>query len=257
MKVLKGLKHSIEAEGFHLEERFFSDDTFVDNLGDSLVRIFESLDGLEASCYPGTVHFLLGRDPAFLTLLEDRRMHEIAREVVGNDIRLHSYNGLVVEPDSLMVQQEIHRDGKACGDCGRLEGFQILIFLDDYIKDNGAIRVLKKNKNYLEEPTLDEFENDSVVIEGPAGSVLFFEAGIWHASGQNFSEKARRSITLVYFKGNVSPQIDFCEALDDDFKSALPADIKSLIGLDNNVPKNVGEFYLNAKKKDMGGYENE
>ena len=29
-----------------------------------------------------------------------------------------------------------------------------------------------------------------------------------------------------------------------------------LIVVDNNVPKNVGEFYLNAKKKDMGGYEN-
>jgi len=250
------IKQSLDVDGFYLYERFLQDSNFLDDLGDSLLRIYRATDGIESTYYSGTVHFLLGRDPSFLELLEDRRLHEIVYEIMGIDVRIHSYNGLVVEPGSSMVQQEIHRDGKVCSECGRSKGFQILIFLDDYTKENGAIRLLKKNDNYLRELNSDEFDKDSILIEGPSGSVLFFETGIWHASGQNLSATERKAITLVYFEKDVSPQIDFSSALSDDLKDCLSKDVKDLIGLNTVVPKNIGEFYLNAMKNNLEAQDN-
>jgi len=85
-----------------------------------------------------------------------------------------------------------------------------MIFLDDAVADNGALRVLpgshrtgpaprdrREPSQFLADPAQID-ETKSVQVEAPAGSVLFFPALLLHRSSPNTSERQRRALLLSY-----------------------------------------------------------
>ncbi len=85
-----------------------------------------------------------------------------------------------------------------------------MLFIDDASGNNGALRALPGSQvggpfpRDREEPTrfLADWrkidESREVLIEAPAGSVLFFPALLLHRSQPNLSDRQRRAILLSF-----------------------------------------------------------
>ena len=66
----------------------------------------------------------------------------------------------------------------------------LLVMLDDFRADNGATWLLSGSHQHAQAP--EQFATEAQQICAPAGSLLLFDARLWHAAGHNHSPWPRR-----------------------------------------------------------------
>ena len=71
---------------------------------------------------------------------------------------------------------------------------------------------------------------DTVAVEAPAGSVIFFESRTWHQSGISTSDKTRYSLTTLWQQSWVKPMDNIVENLHDEVYASLPEGELELLG---------------------------
>jgi hypothetical protein len=75
------------------------------------------------------------------------------------------------------------------------------LYLDELTPDNGALRVVPgshKRPFDLEKERLHDFLDSEVKVLCPPGTVVVFDDCLWHRTGNNTTEKARRGIFTYY-----------------------------------------------------------
>jgi ectoine hydroxylase-related dioxygenase (phytanoyl-CoA dioxygenase family)/putative sterol carrier protein len=74
-----------------------------------------------------------------------------------------------------------------------------LICVDDFTKENGATVVVPGSHILERGLTPDNIysTDGTVAAEAPAGSVIIFDARIWHGAGHNVTDKPRRGLTIM------------------------------------------------------------
>jgi ectoine hydroxylase-related dioxygenase (phytanoyl-CoA dioxygenase family) len=87
---------------------------------------------------------------------------------------------------------------------------------------------------------LDEFEQDAVYMEMPAGSILAYNAALWHAGSRNQIDLPRRAIHALFMRPWLRPQWDFRKSLSPENIAGMNEDEKRLFG-----------FYLQASWYDL------
>ncbi len=138
--------------------------------------------------------------------------------------------------------QNIHRDIRSFTGSNKL-WINTLIMLDDSTEENGATWLLEGSQNKAEKPDEDEFYANSVRATGKKGDVLFFDGNIWHAAGQNYTDKPRHIITPFYSKPYIKQQLDYPRALGIDFGKTLSPRLAQVLGYNAIVPVSLEEFY--------------
>jgi len=71
---------------------------------------------------------------------------------------------------------------------------------------------------------------DTVAVEAPAGSVIFFESRTWHQSGISTSDKTRYSLTTLWQQHWVKPMDNIVENLHDAVHASLSDEELALFG---------------------------
>ena len=82
-----------------------------------------------------------------------------------------------------------------------------------------------------------------------AGSLLLFDSRLWHASGDNRTDQARRALTLTFTRSHHKQQFDYCRALGYEFCETLPDELKQLLGYYARVPATLEEWYQPAASR--------
>ena len=69
--------------------------------------------------------------------------------------------------------------------------------LDDFVADNGATRVIPASHLWGDRVVHDDAE-ETIAVEMPAGSMMFFVGTLWHGGGANTTDRARLGVTAQY-----------------------------------------------------------
>ncbi|MBK8869170.1 MAG: phytanoyl-CoA dioxygenase family protein [Dermatophilaceae bacterium] len=155
---------------------------------------------------PYRVDFLVDRVPEVWNALRSELVLDVVRILLGPnvDVVLNRHNhGTINQRGYSGVR--FHRDVKSWS----RNLLTAVIFLDDVTEANGATRLVPTS-HYLpsvEQPfhggtwmdEVDEYaflEDQALAVTGPVGSVLLFDATLFHATGVNSTNEERPILTL-------------------------------------------------------------
>jgi ectoine hydroxylase-related dioxygenase (phytanoyl-CoA dioxygenase family) len=101
--------------------------------------------------------------------------------------------------------------------------------LDEFTEDNGATRVARGSHRWdaSRHPEPDELES----VEMPAGSALVYSGNLWHAAGENRSERSRRALISEHVLPWLRPADNHLLDIPIDELSALPIELLRIAGL--------------------------
>jgi ectoine hydroxylase-related dioxygenase (phytanoyl-CoA dioxygenase family) len=140
------------------------------------------------------------------------------RQVLGNDFKLSSVSSRAVLPGG--GHQEFHHDwlpGTRDPEGQVLPGnYQVCNsqwFLDDFTTENGPTRVIPGSHRWGRTPAEDmrdptEKHPDEKVILAPAGSVMVFNAHLWHSGTLNRSNRPRRVMHSYFTRRKNTQQLN-------------------------------------------------
>jgi ectoine hydroxylase-related dioxygenase (phytanoyl-CoA dioxygenase family) len=138
---------------------------------------------------------LVNRDAAFDAVYIHQPLLEAAARVIRRPFRLSMMLGRTLRPGT--AAQELHVDLARDDPVRPMLGF--ILMIDPFRPENGATRIVPASHRWPEVPAgvmLDPraaFAGE-VLVCGPAGSLLVFDASVWHGHAANISEASRRSI---------------------------------------------------------------
>jgi ectoine hydroxylase-related dioxygenase (phytanoyl-CoA dioxygenase family) len=161
---------------------------------------------------------------------------------------LNSFSGLNNLPNQLNFSSIIHRDLRFY--TGQIPiMINALIMIDDFTENNGPTLLLPYS--HLDEckPTDEYFHRNAIKAIGKVGSILLFNANVWHASSLNMSNKGRRALPITLTKSLIKQLLDYPRALGYDKKDTLNPDMQQLLGYHARVPANLDEWYQPFDKR--------
>ena len=141
---------------------------------------------------------------------------EACRQVVGQAFRLSSFMGRTLREKT--AAQDLHVDIARQSPELPMAGF--ILMLDEFRAENGATRFVPGSHRWVEAPdgTMRDRKRaypNEVLACGPAGSMVVFDASIWHGHTANVSDAPRRSLKGYFVRrvvrslveaGRVCPQ---------------------------------------------------
>lgn len=131
--------------------------------------------------------------------------------VIGQPFKLSALHARTLHPNS--QKQNLHIDFKPDEESFSLVGFVFMV--DDFRNENGATRFLPGSHKWLENPNkltndlLAQYENQTVLACGSAGSLIIFNGSVWHGYSANTTEKPRRSIQGAFIPRNEKSGTEF------------------------------------------------
>jgi hypothetical protein len=226
---------------------------FISILNDDLAHAYnicrdmQVKKGLSANT-DGSVHHLIGLSDNFLKLLEYIPIWNYVRHYFGGNFILNSLGGIINLPSGATYASRVHRDIRTfSGDMPLM--LNMLIMLDDFTVENGATRLLSGSHTKLEKPTDEVFFASAAHAVGRAGSILLFNANLWHAAGHNMTTTARRCLTPTFTKPFIKQQCDYPRVLGYEYANKLSEEMKQILGYNARVPASLDEWYQPPDKR--------
>jgi phytanoyl-CoA hydroxylase len=152
--------------------------------------------------------------PLFRTLSESPRLLDCVAQLLGQDLVFH-YSKINMKPPAIGSVVEWHQD-LSYYPLTNPDSVSILFYLDDADTGNGCLQVIPgAHTGRLLDHTRDGIfqgrvtepvdESRAVPLEGTAGSVIFMQAMLPHASVSNTSNRPRRTLILSYRAADAFP----------------------------------------------------
>ncbi|MBV9468942.1 MAG: phytanoyl-CoA dioxygenase family protein [Abitibacteriaceae bacterium] len=174
-------------------------------------------------------YMLPQKHPLFRSFAFDTQVLPLMQLILGKDCVLGSLNGLSMTPGG--GGQNLHLDQSETVP-GTVLYINALHTLDDFTKANGATRVVpcSQDRPFPRGQEREEIEKEAVYLEAPAGSLIAFNGGLWHAGSRNTTDKPRRAIHAFFHRPWVRPQWDYPRSLSPEVVAELTPEQKRLFG---------------------------
>ena len=162
--------------------------------------------------------------------------------VLGEGCTVYAYTS------SSMPPRQTNYSGRVHVDCpriipGYITNMGATIALDDFTEDNGATYLLPRSQERADAPRDEEFYANAKRFIAPAGSVLFFNACLWHAGGQNKTDGWRHALTVNMGRPWMKQRIDIPRAMAHMDLSGQPECVLQKLGFLAQVPADYTEYY--------------
>ena len=237
----------------HLEEISILGYTVLENIlpGEDLVTCRKKLDELLTVQEKETgkeelkkiselnlVRCPLAYDDYFLKPAVHEKVLEVIRNTVGNYFVLHLQNGIINMPNEEHHQSSWHRDlPHQDFVISKPLAVSALYCIDDFSAQTGGTFLLPYSHKLDQMPSASFIEKNAVQVNAKAGSVLVFDAMMFHKAGYNSSKQIRRGINHVYVSGILKQQINLPEFLKGKFKDDKFLSV--FLGYESETPKSV------------------
>ena len=149
---------------------------------------------------------------AFIELFDNNKLTEPFNTVLGDGCIVYAYTSSSMPPNKSNYSNRIHVDSPRLIP-GYVTNMGATILLDDFTEENGATWFLPYSHNSLDKPDEDEFYKNGKRVIAKAGSVWFFNARIWHAGGNNLTDKWRHALTINMCRAYMKQRIDIPRAM--------------------------------------------
>jgi ectoine hydroxylase-related dioxygenase (phytanoyl-CoA dioxygenase family) len=210
--------------GYTILKNALTDDELADIRG-RIDRIYEQqLEeiGGEAALQrindAGVARCLIGYDHYFLKLATEPTLLAINRKLLGERFCLMSQNAIINPSDDQHYQSTWHRDlNYQHFVSSRPLAMSALYAIDEFSEVTGATRLAAAT--HLKEvfPSFEYLERHEISMNVPAGSVLVFDAMVYHRSGVNRSGRVRRAVNHIFTLPLIKQQISLPKMLRGAF----------------------------------------
>lgn len=197
--------------------------------------------GLQDKSQEKVVFNLHNKHPDYMRLLA----HQRVLSVVGAMLREGSYqNSEAFHIINISARcplpgsggQQLHLDSNLPG--GDFPLIMIALWmLDDFTPENGATRVVPGSHKRTGYPENGVKYEDEVALNEPAGSVLIYNASLWHGGGEKVADGTRWGVVLGYGRWFIKPSFDFTKCTPKSVYDGMTEEQKELFGFRSNPPK--------------------
>lgn len=190
-----------------------------------------------------TVHHLIGQQQSFLDFVDDMEpLVPYLEHYFAGKFILNSFGGAINTKGHTSYAQRVHRDIRSySGDMPLL--LNTLVMLDEFTPENGATWMMSGSHKAEAKPSDEAFRAGAQQATGPVGSILIFNSNVWHAGGNNQTDKPRRSVTPMYCKPFIKQQFDYPRAVGYHRAPELKPHVRQLLGYNARVPATLDEWY--------------
>ncbi|MFO0687254.1 MAG: phytanoyl-CoA dioxygenase family protein [Myxococcota bacterium] len=172
---------------------------------------------------------LLARDPVFRAVPILPAALEVVEALLDPECLLSSMTAIEMHPGQ--AAQPLHCDDGSHGlpRPGRPWGVVAIWALTDFTVANGGTRVVPGSHRFERIPRRGD-DPETIAVEMPAGSVLFYDAGLWHGGGANASDARRLGIVVNYCAGFLRQEECQLLALPREQVAEFPSRLRRLVG---------------------------
>jgi ectoine hydroxylase-related dioxygenase (phytanoyl-CoA dioxygenase family) len=189
------------------------------------------------------VRLLLAYDDLFLTVATNARVLEVVEKLLGDYFILGQQNAIINPPDLGNYQSSWHRDlSYQHFVSSRPLAVSALFCIDDFSPETGGTHVLSGSHKFEPFPSEQFVKKYEHCVSAKAGSVLIFDAMLYHRAGANTSKLNRRALNHLYTLPFLKQQISISQALHGRF-SEDPF-LRRFLGYDSEPGKNVTDWRM-------------
>jgi ectoine hydroxylase-related dioxygenase (phytanoyl-CoA dioxygenase family) len=225
-EVVKGLA----ADGYFVVERFLDADR-VAAMKTDLGRV---LDGTPTgrNDFEGwstkRIYALFGKTRCFDDLAIEPLVWDVTAKVLGPWFQLSAPTGIQIGPGE--PAQILHHDDSIypLPQPHQEVVLNTMWAFDDFVEENGATRMVPGS--HLWEAGRTPTPADTVGMEMPAGSVMFYLGSVWHGGGANNADRPRLGVILEYIVSWLRPQENHLLAVPQAVAATLPERLQELLG---------------------------
>ncbi|MCC4832688.1 phytanoyl-CoA dioxygenase family protein [Shewanella sp. 10N.7] len=134
------------------------------------------------------------------------------------------------------TKQQMHIDSGLPGVNYCLKA-NVIWLLDDFTIENGATRIIPGSHMWTEFPPNGEPQHEVEYVTAPQGSVLIFNANLWHGGGPNYTASSRWALLLGYARWFIKPSFDFMKNTPENIVDKMTIEQKQLLGFHLIPPK--------------------
>lgn len=189
----------------------------------------------------GTVHHLPAARPSFVEFIEQNPATPYIERFFMGPYILNSFGGNFNYPGEVNYAAGVHRDIRTFSYPRRLI-LNTLVMLDDFTAENGATWLMPRSQRLEAKPSDEAFRIAAVQATGPAGSIVMWDANLWHAAGVNGTQKPRRSVTPMFCVPWMKPGFDYPRALGYD-AIGISEHARQVLGYNARIPATLEEWY--------------
>ena len=217
-------------------------------------RAIQIKNGVDANT-GGTAHHLLADGRSFLELMNRAYLDEYIKSFFGGPYILNTFGGNMNLRKQFNYASIVHRDVRTYTAEIKLL-LNIIVTLDAFTLDNGATYLFSGSHLKKEKPSDDEFFANAERCVARSGSIVLWDANIWHAAGENKTDQPRRSLSLIYSKPFMKQQFDYPRSIGYENASSCSEAFRQIVGFNARVPASLEEWYQPPEtrfyKKDQG-----
>jgi ectoine hydroxylase-related dioxygenase (phytanoyl-CoA dioxygenase family) len=148
----------------------------------------------------------------------DPTVREVVERFLGDYIVLASQNAIINRPTDDLYQVTWHRDLQYQHfTSSRPLAVSALFCIDDFSAETGGTHLLPGSHRSEHFPSEEFVERHAAVVNAEAGSVLIFDAMVFHRAGANTSGRVRRAVNHIYTLPIFQQQISLPSALGGRF----------------------------------------
>ena len=243
---LADFENAMDKYGWLIYENVLSDDMIDEIVNDvSLAydyrRNIQLKNGVGGPT-EGVLHHMVEKHNFSLNFLEQKYFdREIKHFLKGNYI-LNGFSIIINSKSAKTYIQNIHRDIRTYSGHYKIV-LQGIFLLDDYTADNGATVFLNGSHKIEERPDDQYFHEHAVPAIAKKGSVILFDANVYHAGGINNTENLRRILTYSVSKPFFKQQFDIPRYLGYAYGETLSSHLRQVLGYKSRTSENFEEYY--------------
>jgi ectoine hydroxylase-related dioxygenase (phytanoyl-CoA dioxygenase family) len=189
------------------------------------------------------LHDLVARDARIAALLDDPRLQPVVAPLLGEQWILYAFTSSSIPPGGTNYGRRIHVDSpRHIPDYATNVG--LIWALDAFTGENGGTEVLPGSHASPEAPSEELFERNCVQLHCPQGSLVVFQARLFHRSGVNASQRWRHALTMNACRSYMKQRMDWVRFVPKAIADTLGPQGRRLIGYDTRLPTSMEEFFV-------------
>ena len=237
--------------GFHVILDFFDSEQcgFLRNRLENAIDEYKPIDESERSFLDRYhMHDLLCKDIAFGKTLEDPRLHQLAAPILGEYWIMYAYTSSSLPPNGTNYGSRIHVDSPRFIS-NYATNLGLIWALDDFTLENGATYVLPGSHNTDLVPSVEIFKKQCIRLTCKKGSIIVFNARMWHAAGANTTKEFRHALTINICRPFMKQRMDWVRFIPEEISNQLNSQARRIIGFDTRLPSTLEEFFRPEEKR--------